>query len=420
MRYFYAALVLALFSCPLSAQHGLHIEQGPQNNATGGGMAVIGNTNSYRLKLDNNGIQAGFGTNASTLYQNYFGGHINMLGNSNTTGNLYVDGIGLSYINNTNRVGIGTTNPDEKLEVYDGNMKITTGSQINGGLRLEHTNKSVNANLEMESSGSTGELIYNMSVNNNNGGGIRNPAYEGAIFRIDTRTAASEVKGFQWFWIPAGGSALNYMSLRDNGHLQLKKSAGDEMVIINDDFWSHSTGSQDFGSGGDHFIMASKEGSSESAGIYGDGNALAFWSAGDANSGQPAALAYFMDEDFFDANGNPYDNGALKAYINTAGTWVVSDERKKEKILGVENALEKIGRLNGYHYDYKRSTTEVEKNSSVQSAVGILAQELKSVIPEAVQVNADGEHFVNYDMIIPVLIEAIKEQQIIIDGLRSK
>ncbi len=82
-----------------------------------------------------------------------------------------------------------------------------------------------------------------------------------------------------WIWrdvnyaLSDGAMSLTtqgFLSIK--GKMQLTQSAGDEMVIINDDVWQHSTGNQDFGAGGDYFIMASREGSGESAGIFGDGN----------------------------------------------------------------------------------------------------------------------------------------------------
>ena len=109
---------------------------------------------------------------------------------------------------------------------------------------------------------------------------------------------------------------------------------------MNKNNYTHAIGNQVLGSGGDDFLLSSQESSNESGGIYGDGNAISIWSAGDANGGQSAALVYFMDEDNFDnSNNNPYDTStislaaALKSYISTAGVYFqVSDKNKKENI----------------------------------------------------------------------------------------
>jgi Chaperone of endosialidase len=98
--------------------------------------------------------------------------------------------------------------------------------------------------------------------------------------------------------------------------------------------------------------------------------------------------------------GSPTTNGKLTIY----GTLhMMSDERTKTHIVKMENALEKIDKLNGYYYEWKENGTQTE--------VGLLAQEVEKVLPEAVSENEKGTKFLNYDGLIPVLTEAIKEQQ---------
>ncbi len=51
--------------------------------------------------------------------------------------------------------------------------------------------------------------------------------------------------------------------------------------------------------------------------------------------------------------------------------------------------------------------------------VGLIAQEVEEVLPEAVGKSPDGYKTVDYEKLVPVLVEAIKEQQKQIDELRS-
>ena len=110
----------------------------------------------------------------------------------------------------------------------------------------------------------------------------------------------------------------------------------------------HAVGLQTFGNGGRYATLASlgTYGSltNETGGYFADGNACTIWSPADGNQGQPAAIVYFLDEDGFDAaNTNPYDNGALKAYISATGAFLtVSDERKKNSITPITSALSKL------------------------------------------------------------------------------
>ena len=128
LNYLFSGLLL-LFACISYAQPGIEINQGTSNNSTQqNGMLWVGNPSSTYLSIDNNEVQARSGVNPGTLYLNYFGGRLDLLGSSNTTGDLTVDGSGIYYDNSLNRVGIGTFTPDEKLEVVGGRIKLTSVS----------------------------------------------------------------------------------------------------------------------------------------------------------------------------------------------------------------------------------------------------------------------------------------------------
>ena len=60
----------------------------------------------------------------------------------------------------------------------------------------------------------------------------------------------------------------------------------------------------------------------------------------------------------------------------------------------------------------------VGKNMSVREA-GVLAQQVNAVLPEAVSVRADGYMAVQYEKMVPLLIEAIKELKAEIDQLKK-
>ena len=187
----------------------------------------------------------------------------------------------------------------------------------------------------------------------------------------------------------------------------------------------HAVGLQTFGNGGRYATLASlgTYGSltNETGGYFADGNACTIWSPADGNQGQPAAIVYFLDEDGFDAaNTNPYDNGALKAYISATGAFLtVSDERKKNSITPITSALSKLKNINGYEYYYNLSTEDLEKGGSQSRQSGVLAQEIQQQIPAAVEQNENGDYFVNYAAILPFVIEGIKEQQRMIEHHES-
>lgn len=206
------------------------------------------------------------------------------------------------------------------------------------------------------------------------------------------------------------------------GVIRVSESPNDEMVINNDDEWNHGSGLQDFGDGGDHFMVASREQSFESAGIYGDGDHITIWSPGDGAPGQPAALLYVNDEDSYDGtDSDPFNNNALRAYLNTAGNWVAaSDKNRKENINEVTNALDNLMKINGYTYNFKLAPAEIKKGDQKVTTYGVIAQEVIEYFPEIVDVADDGSHYVSYTELIPILIEATQEQQKLILDLQKE
>ncbi len=208
-----------------------------------------------------------------------------------------------------------------------------------------------------------------------------------------------------------------------NGKIVLSQSTDDEMIIINDNEWTHSSGVQDFSfgaEGGDHFIIASKEGSMEGSGIYGDGDHMTIWASGE-DIENPNAFLYIVDTDKMDNDNDPYDNSAVVAYLNSSGNWVnASDANRKENITPLRGSLEKIMSVNGYSYNFKRTPLEMERGMQAPHAIGVIAQEVAEVIPEVVETKSNGEHFVSYSEFIPLLIESIKEQQAQIEALKSE
>ncbi|HQV59642.1 MAG: tail fiber domain-containing protein [Chitinophagaceae bacterium] len=89
----------------------------------------------------------------------------------------------------------------------------------------------------------------------------------------------------------------------------------------------------------------------------------------------------------------------------------LSDARLKKNITLIRDALPALMNINGYRYNWK----DPEKDKTLQ--VGLLAQEIEKVMPELVIENNDGIKSVNYAGMIPVLIEAFKEQQLEIKAL---
>ena len=98
-------------------------------------------------------------------------------------------------------------------------------------------------------------------------------------------------------------------------------------------------------------------------------------------------------------------DGNFGAYCDDSGNWTAvgnvtaySDERLKENIKTIPNALETVKKLRGVSF---------AKRDSGIKGIGVIAQEIEKVLPEVV---VDGDYkSVSYGNIVGLLIEAIKE-----------
>jgi hypothetical protein len=88
---------------------------------------------------------------------------------------------------------------------------------------------------------------------------------------------------------------------------------------------------------------------------------------------------------------------------------VSSDLRWKKRIQPLGQALEKVLNISGVSYQF-RTDEFPDKNFLDGTQIGFIAQHLEAVVPEVVQTNAQGWKTVQYSSLVPVLVEAIKEQ----------
>lgn len=129
--------------------------------------------------------------------------------------------------------------------------------------------------------------------------------------------------------------------------------------------------------------------------------------------------------------GTTSDPGA--GAINATGniTAFFSDIRLKNNLGTIDNALDKVSKLSGIYYT-NNDTANKYGYTSTEKQVGVIAQEVKAVLPEVVKAapfdldetntSKSGENYmtVQYDKLVPLLIEAIKELKQEIEILKAK
>ena len=102
-----------------------------------------------------------------------------------------------------------------------------------------------------------------------------------------------------------------------------------------------------------------------------------------------------------------------------------SDERLKENINGLSNVLNKIDKMNSYTYNYNdislKGFNAKDKAKAKNKQFGFIAQELKNIFPELVITDdSTGYLKVDYVSMIPILVQAMKEQNKIINNLTTQ
>ena len=130
-------------------------------------------------------------------------------------------------------------------------------------------------------------------------------------------------------------------------------------------------------------------------------------------------------------NGTITMSGSYTGSFSATGniTAYSSDERLTNFHGKIENALEKVDKLNGYYYEWNDLAKNIDKDAFKNGMeVGVSAQEIEKVLPEIVTEapivaahNLDTDYkTVHYDKVVPLLIEAIKDLKTEVEELKSQ
>lgn len=106
------------------------------------------------------------------------------------------------------------------------------------------------------------------------------------------------------------------------------------------------------------------------------------------------------------SSGNLYVRGDIYAFYT-------SDERLKDNVVRIPSALDKVLSLSGNTFEWN------EKSGRSGEDVGVIAQEVQRVLPQAVIQRDSGYLAVGYEKLIPLLIEAVKELKQEVEDLKN-
>ena len=439
----------------------LHVAGGTDATLTGGGYIVSGNVSSRNIVMDDNEIVARDNNAASVLHLNRDGGNVILnevsgnvgighsspstkldvdgqtrirslsedntldsfvvadgdgvlysrdastlgdnLGNHTATQNLKTSGNWISgdggneglFIASNGSVGIGTSSPSELLHIYENHSSNYTAARLENGA----TPGQGGAQFEIKTDGNQ----FNLGV-----GGSANSSL-GSKFYIYQQSAGARmvIDGIGNVGIGATSPASklsNDATLCSDG----TKSTNTDGINWRINGGGYALGIENAATGGSGLLVeaGNNSGTGSTVAHFVSNNASLMYIREDGNIGINTTSPSFD----LHCNGSAGKPGG--------GSWsTASDERLKAVHGNFTRGLEEIQQINPVSYNYKQNN-ELDLPTE-QEYVGVIAQEVQNIIPEAVEEMESGYLAVNNDPIIWALLNAIKEQQMQIENYKS-
>ena len=122
---------------------------------------------------------------------------------------------------------------------------------------------------------------------------------------------------------------------------------------------------------------------------------------------------------------------AIRAYgdamVSGDLTANTSDKRLKTNIVNIDSPLEKISKINGVYFNWNELAKELVHKDTEKREVGFIAQEVQEILPEVIKPAGfdvelqSGENYltIQYEKIVPLLVECIKELKSEIEELKK-
>jgi alpha-tubulin suppressor-like RCC1 family protein len=138
-----------------------------------------------------------------------------------------------------------------------------------------------------------------------------------------------------------------------------------------------------------------------------------------------------------DVVGNMYVSGNIRTSDTITSFGDYSDERLKDREENIENPLDIVGKLQGFYYRPNKTANDLGiKGNKMKRELGVSAQDVQKILPELIDIapadisydaennviSKTGSNYltVNYEKMIPLLIESIKELNKNINELKKE
>jgi hypothetical protein len=307
-------------------------------------------------------------------------------------------------------VGIGTTSPSSSLHINttnDGSVKFTRDG--GSAFSIEHDTSQL--------------YFYNRTINeavflmSHSGPVVINQGGDDAVdFRVEGDTDTHLI------FTDASADRVGIGASSPKTKLDVENSTAP--TLSNDTHAGEAIFLRSGGSSGDGNVQAvlafgkadgsSRRSGSAIASVQTDSDAdkigVGFYTSDSSASSQTMDLRMLLNH-----TGNLHVDADVVAFSTS-----VSDEKLKDNVKTISNPLDKVMALRGVEFDWNKGNRKGQKD------LGLIAQEVEKVLPEIVREKKmafiDNETYktIDYDKVVGLLIEAIKEQQEQINKLEDK
>lgn len=391
-------------------------------------LTAIPNGLDYTLLTNNSGVGMlaslnGISTLPLDLYAKYIDFKTGASNFGNPT-NMRLDSTGF--------LGIGETNPQARLDVVDnaviGNISIgaesndQAASSVHAGDGFLTTPWLYSNAIEAPSERGTGSTLITVGNDGNYGANDE-------INFITSGTKQVEIGSNGRVLIGTVSSANALLTLANDGGtlnsgLQFSTSTGDDWYIHQ----NTNKGLTFRDDGTDRFVIDNKG----FVAIGGITSPIAPLHVEDANAASDVVMVLSDDAEIGVPDGEDFEivhvddatgaitnrrfkiNSSGVVTINGGATTVTSDSTFKINVEPIKNVLADLQYLEGIYHHWDTTNTNPGRFQS-RRTIGFIAQKLQRVYPELVYEDEEGYLSVDYSKFTAVLLQAIKEQQLLID-----
>jgi len=352
---------------------------------------------------------------------------------ANDTLSIATNGAEALRVTATGSVGIGTTTPAAKLHVYgadalDAVLTLGPGTTSSfNGFNIGYGGGSFGAGTSFinahSSGGSSGQLYFytdntfRMAINSagNVGIGTTSPlARLGVYTTVANDGVAIDGTNTPSIRFADAGTIKGWLSLVTSAGSMSSDASADDLVLRSNVnkilFNTNNGGASTLAINGGNVgigttgptsrLHVAASGSSDTVSAYSTGA----YSAVMGNATTSGYAAWFGV------------SGGGTCWLGLSNTnWTCgSDIRLKKDVQPISDALEKIQKINGISFLWKKGTHAKSRT------LGVIAQEVQKVFPEVVSRGKDGYLAVDYAVLTAPLIEAVKELKTENDTLRAQ